>query len=40
MLLTLLDIYNNKPGILAKQYDTFGLEIQQKRKGSNCSYKK
>ena len=39
MLLTLLDIYNNKPGLLAKQYDS-ACGPEQKRKGSHSSYRR
>ena len=40
MLLSLLDIYNNKPGILAKNYQEGCYGSQQKRKNSSSSYKK
>ena len=39
MLLTLLDIYNNKPGLLAKQYDSTVI-AEQKRKCSHSSYRR
>ena len=36
--MTLLDIYNNKPGVLAKQYEE--SKSEQKKRGSVSSYKK
>ena len=39
MLLSLLDIYNNKPGVLAKQYQSISMP-NQRRKGSVSSYKR
>jgi hypothetical protein len=40
MLVSLLDIYNNKPGILAKQYDTGESKPDQRKKSFTSSYKK
>ena len=40
MLLTLLEIYNNKPGILSKTFEEEKQKIDQKRRSFYSSLKK